>query len=86
MRLIGFARLLKRILHPLSFGSILASGAAVLLMMIVIVADVVSRNVFNVSLQGAIEVVRVLMIIAVFGGMSYTALDNSHVRVEYRFG
>jgi len=83
MRLVGFARLLKRILHPLSYGSILASGAAVLLMMVVIVADVVSRNVFNASLQGAIEVVRVLMIIAVFGGMSYTALDDAHVRVDF---
>ena len=83
MRLVGFARLLKKVLYPLSFGSILASGAAVLLMMIVIVADVISRNVFNVSLQGAIEVVRVLMIIAVFGGMSYTALDDAHIRVDF---
>ena len=39
-------------------------------------------TVFNVSLQGAIEMVRVLMILAVFGGMSYTALKNAHVRVE----
>jgi tripartite ATP-independent transporter DctM subunit len=82
MWLVDFSKTLKRALHPVGFGSIVVSGAAVILMMIVIVVDVVSRNVFSLSLPGAIEIVRVLMILAVFGGMSYTALKNAHVRVE----
>lgn len=53
-----------------------------ILMMMVIVVDVTSRNVFNISLPGATEVVRVLMILAVFGGMSYTALKSAHIRVD----
>jgi len=82
MWLIDFSRGLKRILKPLSFGSIIAAGVAVILMICVIVADVILRSIFNVSLQGSIEIVRVLMIVAVFGGMSYAALENIHVRVD----
>ncbi|MFH2129812.1 MAG: TRAP transporter large permease subunit [bacterium] len=82
MWLVDFSRLLKRALYPFGFGSIIVSGAAVILMMMVIVVDVTSRNVFNISLPGATGVVRVLMILAVFGGMSYTALKSAHIRVD----
>ncbi|MBU2646300.1 TRAP transporter large permease subunit [bacterium] len=82
MWLVELSRILKRTLYPFGFGSIIVSGAAVILMMMVIVVDVTSRNVFNISLPGATEVVRVLMILAVFGGMSYTALKSAHIRVD----
>ncbi|MGB3222849.1 MAG: TRAP transporter large permease subunit [Desulforhopalus sp.] len=82
MWIVNFSKSIKKSLRALGFGSIVLSGSAILLMMFVIVADVISRNVFNASLQGAIEVVRVLMIVAVFGGMSYTALYGGHIRVD----
>jgi tripartite ATP-independent transporter DctM subunit len=82
MRIADFAMTIKRVLNPVCLGSIIVSGAAVILIMFVIVAGVISRNVLNLSLKGTIEVVRVLMILTVFGGMSYTALQNSHVRID----
>jgi len=75
-------QILRRILRPVSFGSMIISGVAVLLMICFIVLDVVIRGVFNVSFPGTIELVRVLMILAVFGGMSYAALENAHIRVD----
>ena len=82
MWIVNLSKTLKKILRPFGFGSIVLSGSAVILMMSVIVTDVIARNVFNASLQGAVEAVRVLMIVAVFGGMSYTALQGAHVRVD----
>jgi len=82
MWLVDVSKILRRAIHPFGFGGIFVSGAAVIMIMLVIVIDVISRNVFNISLAGAIETVRVLMILAVFGGMAYTALKNSHVRVD----
>lgn len=82
MGLVDFSPTLRKMLRPFSSGSIIVSGGAVILMIGAIVSDVILRGVFNVSLSGTIEIVRVLMIIAVFGGMSYTALEKAHIRVD----
>lgn len=82
MWLFNCSPFLKRVFKPLSLGSMIASGSAVISMMLVIVADVIFRGVFNISLQGSIEIVRVLLVIAVYGGMAYTVFAKAHIRVD----
>jgi len=51
-------------------------------MMLLVTADVTMRFAFNAPIPGAIELVRVLMIVVVFAGMAYTGIVKGHVRVE----
>lgn len=55
---------------------------AVFVMMLLITADVGGRYIFNRPLVGSQEIVEMLMIVAVFFGLSYTQKHHGHVGVD----
>lgn len=62
----------------------IASGLAVLAMMILICADVVARS-FGRPVTGSYDLVQMLGLIAIAGALPYTMAVKGHVAVEYFF-
>jgi TRAP-type transport system small permease protein len=52
------------------------------LMMLLTVADVFMRWVFNSPISGATELIELMMVVVVFPGLAYCALSGRHVRVD----
>lgn len=53
-----------------------------ILMMVSTVADVTGRWAFNSPINGSVELVRVLMVFAVFFTLGYAQLKKQHIRAE----
>ena len=51
-------------------------------MMLLTVADVFLRYVFNAPITGATELSEFLMVIVVFPALAWVAIDRSHIRVD----
>ena len=77
-----FTRNLRRVIAPLSTAGIGISAIALSGMMLLIVVDVVLRAaVPGASLKGSVELVQILLLIVIFGGMAYAGLGKWHVKV-----
>lgn len=68
--------------NPLSRWTAVIGGAAMVSLMLVIVVDVIGRATLRMPIMGSIEIVQVLLLVVIFGGMAYTGLKKGHVRVE----
>lgn len=55
------------------------SGFAILSIMLLVVAEVVLRDVFMSTLGGTIELAEVLLVIAAFSGVAYAQQERAHV-------
>ena len=78
----GFTRSLRRFVAPLSTAGMGISAIALFGMMLLIVVDVVLRTtVSGASLKGSVELVQILLLIVIFGGMAHAGLGKWHVRV-----
>jgi TRAP-type transport system small permease protein len=60
----------------------LAAGAAILLLMIYTVLDVVMRYVFNAPFRGSLEFTQFMMAVIVFLGLAYCGWTGGHVAVD----
>ena len=58
------------------------SGAMVIAIMLILVANVVMRALFTSSVQGSVEFSEVLLAFVVFAGLAYAQQSGSHVRTE----
>lgn len=76
------AVVLRKFLEPVSRYGMFISGAAIVAVMAFTVTNILSRFIFNYSLAGTIELVRITMIIVVFAGMAYTNLRGGHIKVS----
>lgn len=57
-------------------------GAAILLMMLVNIADVLLRSVFNAPISGASEIVEHLMVLIIATGLAYCGYAGGHIAIE----
>ncbi len=60
----------------------LVSAACVLILMVLVVADIFGRYLFNSPVPMAYEVGSFLMVFVVFLGLAYTQKMGAHIRVE----
>lgn len=77
-RLSGFLRTLSALAGA-------AAGVLLILIMVVIVSDVVGRQVFNRPVPGAFEIVRIALLATVFLGFAYTEAADEHITVTILF-
>ncbi len=70
----GYGRLLR------GFG--LISSLATFLMMLVVVANIVGRYLFNKPLTGTLEFTESLLVIVIFLSVALTQYDGGHIRVN----
>lgn len=78
----SIAKALEKIVRPLCSLSTVIGGIALLAMVLLIVADVVLRVVFSSPITGSIELVEVLLVIVLFGGMAHVEMIQEHVKVD----
>lgn len=74
--------ILRKGIEPPSRWSAVIGGAALVVLMLLVVVDVTLRFTLNMPITGSLEMVQVLLILVIFGGMAYTGIKKGHVRVE----
>jgi TRAP-type C4-dicarboxylate transport system permease small subunit len=75
-------RVLERITHKLYWGMALVAAAVIMLMTLLITADVIGRYTLNSPIEGAGEMVELMMVVVVFFGIGYRTLQRGHVAVD----
>jgi C4-dicarboxylate transporter DctQ subunit len=60
----------------------LAGSVCVILMMLAVTAEVISRKAFNYSIPAQIEFTTLVFIMALFFGLAYTQRQRGHVRMD----
>ena len=73
----------NRALGCLVRGANLLSAVFVLLLMILVIADILGRYLFNSPVPMTYEVGSFLMVFIVFLGLAYTQRQGAHIRVEF---
>ena len=73
----------NRTLGYLVRGANLLSAIFVLLLMILVIADILGRYLFNSPVPMTYEVGSFLMVFIVFLGLAYTQRQGAHIRVEF---
>lgn len=71
----------KRVVYSISKGTNYVGVSAMLLMVLLVVADVLSRWLFNKPFGGSYELVELGMVLAVAFSLSYTQTRRGHVNV-----
>jgi len=61
-----------------SIGVVLLMG-----MMLLIVVDVFLRRVFNQPIMGTFEIVQLILVILVYSGLAYTAVQKVHISIDF---
>lgn len=59
-----------------------ASGAAMVAIMLLTTVQILSRSMLHISFGGTVELVCILLIIVVFGGIAYCNLAKGHIKVD----
>lgn len=72
----------RTVLQVTSRGFSWLAGAAVVILMFLIVLEVLLRNVFGSTVGGAIEISEVLLVFMVFFGIAYAQQDRAHVNTD----
>lgn len=67
--------LLAKVINPISY-------LALFLMMLLTVADVFMRKVFNNSILGTVEVTELMMVVLIFFSLAHTEIADGHVKVD----
>lgn len=81
-RAAGAARRLERVTDVLVSIAFAFSAAVIVAIMLLTVADVTMRWLFNSPVSGAIELTEMGMVLAVFLGLSYAERRESHISVS----
>jgi len=78
----NLAYILKRYVQPVSRWSSIVGNVSLLAMVLVVVVAVASRFALALPIAGNIELVKILLVLVIFSGMAYTALNKRHIRVD----
>lgn len=76
------ASLLHRVIRPIVLSISGIGGVILALMMVLIVAEVLLRSLFKLTVPGVIEVAGFMMIAIAFFGMAFTAMMKAHLAVN----
>jgi len=79
-KLLGFLRLRRAyggLLH--AFG--LISAGSTFIMLVLVVANVIGRYVFNAPITGAFEITESLLVVSIMLGLALTQYHDGHIRV-----
>ncbi len=71
-----------RAVHVVERGTALISGFGIFAMMMLGVAQILSRKVLNWPILGYIDIVEIMMTFLVFLGLAYTERLGNHIRME----
>ena len=77
---------IERGIHTISKIFNYAGIAALFGMTAIITINVTGRYVFRSPYSGTFDIVEMLMVVAVFGGLAYCASINGHIRVDLIYG
>jgi len=73
---------LEKLYAKVELALILIAGLIVMLMMIMVTADVLMRNLFNRPIEGVYELVTLLFVSAVFMGLSFVQFAKENVKID----
>lgn len=73
---------LERIAWPLSKAVAALGSVCLMLMMTITTIDVLGRNILGMSIQGTLEIVSMCLVMTLFGGLAYAALQDCHIQVD----
>lgn len=73
---------IDRAVHVVERGTALISGFGIFAMMMLGVAQILSRKVLNWPILGYIDIVEIMMTFLVFLGLAYTERLGNHIRME----
>lgn len=76
------AHRLERTIFPVSRVLHIAGQGIIVLMVLVTVADVFLRYIFNMPILGSYEVTELMMVVLVFASLGYTMAMKGHVCVD----
>lgn len=74
---------LKRVIHQLSSAICIAGMWLVLPLMLLTVADVISRDFFNKPIPGVFELSEYMLCVIILLGAAYTQQKKGHVSVDF---
>ena len=72
----------KEVRHTLYAGLFFSSGVVLVVLMLLTVADVAGRYIFNHPIRGSIEISMQMMAYVTLPGLAYTLIKGIHVRVS----
>lgn len=78
-------KVISHLVERLSWLTVLMGGVGLLLAMIFGVVDVIGSY-FNHPVPGAYEFTESVMVLVVFGGLTYAQIRRKHIRVELLYG
>ncbi|MDP2931315.1 MAG: TRAP transporter large permease subunit [Chloroflexota bacterium] len=78
-------KFLTRIASSAAEGLSVASGVALIVLMLILTADATLRYLFNAPVYGASDIVRFAFVVVVFGGIGYCAFKKGHVSIDVLF-
>ncbi len=78
----GSAKALHRAIHWPNRAALFVGGAALVLMMLLTVADVVLRNLFSVVVPGGLEMTGLLTILVALSTLGLVETERGHIRVD----
>ena len=80
------ARLMEKYIFQLSKAMGVIAIGFLIAMMLLTVADVLLRKLFNSPILGSVELVEVMMIFTGFLGLAWCAFNDSHIKVDLIVG
>ena len=78
----GFTRV-RRSIHSLSSWFEWAGLVAMAVMALATLIDVIGSKVFQWPLPGSTEIIGVIQVIAIAGGLAFSKIDGRHIRVDF---
>lgn len=78
----GVLGAIDRAVHLVERGTALISGFGIFAMMLLGVAQILSRKLLNLPILGYIDIVEIMMTFLVFLGLAYTERLGGHIRME----
>ena len=82
MRFEDFIRRMQKILDAITAGVSWIGAGALVLMILVVVANVVGRYLFRKPVLGAVEIVGLLTVVVVFCVLAFTEAKGAHIVVD----
>jgi TRAP-type C4-dicarboxylate transport system permease small subunit len=74
--------LLRRILFQVGHRSVVAAGATLILLVLLIAVDVTLRRVFNSPLTFSYEIIQFGLVIVVWGSVLYSTIRERHISID----
>ena len=73
---------LEKIAHQLARWMNYLAGLAIVIVMAILCANVLSRSIFGMPLKGAVDIVSQMGVLVIAGAIAYTQVLKSHIRIS----